>query len=107
MDGLPENLHAELLSELERKYFWWEPIGSQQRTANRILAQAMNLASFADIRRLEAIFGPQRLTEVMREAEPGWIEERSWDLWRGRLSLATGQQLPEQPPQRSLHAAEL
>jgi hypothetical protein len=107
MDGSSSDRRKELLSELERKYFWWEPIGPQPRAANRILAQAMELASFADMRQLETVIGPERLIEVMREAEPGWIGERSWDLWRGRLSLATGQQLPEQPPRRALHAAEL
>jgi hypothetical protein len=107
MDRSPSDRRKELLSELERKYFWWEPIGPQPRTASRILAQAMELASFADMRQLEAVIGPQALIEVMREAEPGWIGERSWDLWRGRLSLATGQKLPEQPPRRALHAAEL
>lgn len=100
-------LPAKLMGELEKKYFWWEPIGSQPRSDARILAQAMDLADFADIRRLETIIGPERLAETMRQAEPGWIGERSWELWRGRLSLATRQVLPEEPPRRTLHAAEL
>jgi hypothetical protein len=95
---------TSLLAELERKYFWWEPIGLESRTADRILAQAMDLASFEDIRRLERTVGADRLIQVMRQAQPGWIGERSWELWRGRLSLATGQKLPEEPPRRSLHA---
>ena len=98
---------ADLMSELERKYFWWEPVGAQPRSQARILAQAMDLADFDDIRRLETQVGPERLARVMREAEPGWISERSWELWRGRLSLATGQALPERPPRRTLNAAEL
>jgi hypothetical protein len=98
---------TDLISELEKKYFWWEPVGAQPRTPDRILAQAMDLASFADIRRLETIAGADRLVEVMRQAQPGWLSERSWELWRGRLSLATGQAIPEEPPRRSLHAAAL
>jgi hypothetical protein len=100
-----EALSADFISELEKKYFWWEPVGAQPRTPDRILAQAMDLASFADIRRLETFVGADRLIEVMRQAQPGWLSERSWGLWRGRLSLATGQTIPEKPPQRSLHAA--
>jgi len=93
-----------LKSELEQKYFWWEPVGSQPRSDVRVLAQAMELASFADIRRMENVVGSDRLVEIMRQAEPGWFSEKSWEFWRGRLTVATGQSIPDQPPQRSLHA---
>jgi len=92
------------LSELERKFFWWEPVGSQPRSETRILAQAMSLASFEDVRRLETVLGPHRLADVMLRAEPGWISERSWEFWRGRLQLATGTAIPETPPRRSFDA---
>jgi len=95
------SLSADLASELERKFFWWEPVGSQPRSDLRILAQAMNLASFEDVRRLETVLGADQLIEVMLQAEPGWIDERSWDFWRGRLALATGRAIPETPPRRS------
>jgi hypothetical protein len=95
------SLPADLASELERKFFWWEPIDSQPRSDFRILAQAMNLASFEDVRRLETVLGADQLIEVMLKAEPGWIDERSWDFWRGRLALATGRAIPETPPRRS------
>jgi hypothetical protein len=95
------SLPADLASELERKFFWWEPVGSQPRSDLRILAQAMNLASFEDVRHLETALGADQLVEVMLKAEPGWIDERSWDFWRGRLALATGRAIPETPPRRS------
>jgi len=95
------NLPADLLSELENKFFWWDPVGSQPRSPERIVAQAMDLAGFADVRRLETLLGPARLADVMRHAQPGWLSDRSWELWRGRLSLATGQAIPEEPPRRS------
>ena len=95
------SLPADLASELERKFFWWEPVGSQPRSDLRILAQAMTLASFEDVLRLETVLGADQLIEVMLKAEPGWIDERSWDFWRGRLALATGRAIPETPPRRS------
>ena len=101
--GLP----SDFASELERKFFWWEPLGSQPRSDARILAQAMSLALFEDVQRLETIVGPQRLADVMIEAEPGWISERSWEFWRGRLQLATGRAIPEAPPRRSFDAGAL
>ena len=101
------NLPNTFASELERKFFWWEPIGPHPRSVTRILAQAMNLASFEDIQRLEDVVGPQGLVDVMLEAEPGWISERSWELWRGRLQLATGMSIPEMPPRRSFNAGAI
>lgn len=91
----------ELLSDLERNYFWWEPVGSEPRSPGRIIAQAMSFAGFEDIVRLEREIGPGLLAEVMLTAEPGWIDERSWEFWRGRLSKATGREIPGGPPVRS------
>ena len=65
----------------------------------------MNLGTFDDIRRLERTLGPHRLADIMLQAEPGWLSDRSWEFWRGRLSLALGKALPEEPPRRSLNAA--
>jgi hypothetical protein len=97
------SLPKDLASELERKFFWWEPVGRQPRSDARILAQAMDLASFDDVRRLETALGLDRLADAMRGAEPGWISERSWEFWRGRLR-ASGQAIPETPPRRSFDA---
>jgi hypothetical protein len=94
-------LPADFAAELERKYFWWEHVGTGPRSHARILAQAMELAPFDEVRRLETTLGPQRLAEAMLSAEPGWISERSWEFWRGRLMRATGQPIPGAPPRRS------
>ena len=75
----------------------------QPRSDARILAQAMDLASFDDVRRLETILGPDHLADAMLSAEPGWIGERSWEFWRGRLRAA-GKTIPELPPRRSFDA---
>jgi hypothetical protein len=105
MDGSTTYLlRKDFLSELEQKFFWWEPIGSQPRSEARVLAQAMSLASFEDVRRLETVLGPHRLVDVMLNAEPGWISERSWEFWRGRLQLATDRAVPQTPPRRSFDA---
>jgi hypothetical protein len=56
---------------------------------------------FEEARDLEITLGPDRLAEIMLEAEPGWLSDRSWEFWRGRLALATGRAIPEPPPRRS------
>ena len=101
-----DSLPADLATELERRFFWWEPVGLQPRSHARILAQAMDLASFEDVRRLEKLLGARRLAEAMLQAEPGWISERSWEFWRGRLALATGWAMPEAPARRSFDAGQ-
>jgi|SRR5450631_222151 hypothetical protein len=102
--ALENALPTELASELESKFFWWEPVGLRPRSSARILAQAMNFALFEDILRLERELGSDRLAQAMLGAEPGWISNRSWEFWRGRLVLATGRAIPEEPPRRSFNA---
>lgn len=76
-------------------------MGSEARSAERIIAQAMSFAGFDDILRLQRELGNDRLIDVMLRAQPGWIDARSWEFWRGRLSYATGRALPDEPPVRS------
>jgi hypothetical protein len=93
-------LSRAFLSELERKFFWWEPVGSPRSDA-RILAQAMSMAGFEEVRRLEQVLGCDLLAQIMLQAEPGWIDERSWEFWRGRVMRATGRRIPDAAPARS------
>lgn len=99
-------LPRDLASDLERQYFWWDAVGTQPRSDDRILAQAMDLASFADVRRLETSLGLERLADAMRGAEPGWISDRSWEFWRGRLR-SVSPAIPETPPRRRFDAGTL
>ena len=64
----------------------------------------MSMAGFDEIRQLERVIGCNRLVDIMIEAEPGWIDERSWEFWRGRLALATGRRIPDKAPVRSFDA---
>jgi hypothetical protein len=92
----------ELIAELERRFFWWEPVGTQPRSDARVIAQATSFAGFADVRQMEQRLGYERLIDTMLAAQPGWIDERSWEFWRGRLMRATGREIPDVPPCRSL-----
>jgi hypothetical protein len=108
MESLSERVVSEeFLSELERRYFWWEPVGSERRSTTRIIAQAMSLAGFDDVLRLEQEIGPDLLAETLLRAAPGSIDARSWEFWRGRLTRATGRDLPTDPPVRSFDAGSV
>ena len=93
------------IAELGRKYLWWDPVGAEPHSENRIIAQAMNFGTFDDIVVLEQTVGKKRLVAVMLRAEPGWLSDRSWEFWRGRLSLAGGGAIPDEAPRRHLDAA--
>jgi hypothetical protein len=96
--GLPNEI-----AEFGRKYLWWEPVDGQPHSEDRIIAQTMNLGTYEDILLLEQMVGKPRLVEIMLRAEPGWINERSWEFWRGRLSFATGAAIPIGTPRRAFH----
>jgi hypothetical protein len=95
------SLPTELAAELEQRFFWWEPVASRPRSDARILAQAMDLAPFETVLRLERELGSDHLADTMLAAEPGWISGRSWEFWRDRLTRATGRAIPEAPPEAS------
>ena len=81
-DGLP----ADLATELERRFFWWEPVGLQPRSHARILAQAMDLASFDDVRHLEKALGPYRLVGDAQGRT--WMDQRAFLGILARASCA-------------------
>src|ERR1700709_1486477 len=95
------------IAEFCRKYLWGGPVGGQPHSEDRIIAQTMNLGTYDDILLLERTIGKSRLVEIMLRAEPGWISDRSWEFWRGRVSSATGAALRQRAPGRSFHAANI
>ena len=100
-----KDIAQETIAKFGRKYIWWKPVGEQPHSEDRIIAQTMNLGTYDDILLLEHTIGKSRLVEIMLRAEPGWLNDRSWEFWRGRLSFATGATIPEKAPRRSFHAA--
>jgi hypothetical protein len=100
-----DDASRETIAEFGRKYLWWEPVGRQPHSDDRIIAQTMNLGTYDDILLLEQTVGKFGLVGIMLRAEPGWISDRSWEFWRGRLSFATGAAIPDKAPRRSFHAA--
>jgi hypothetical protein len=100
-----KDLSRETIAGFGRKYLWWQPVDGQPHSEGRIIAQTMNLGTYDDILVLEQTVGQARLAEIMLHAEPGWINDRSWEFWRGRLSFATGAVIPHVAPRRAFHAA--
>jgi hypothetical protein len=105
MSGTSSEASSEFIASLGAKYMWWPAVGVARHSDERIIAQVMDIGSYEDILRLEAVLDRERLAEVMRHAAPGWISARSWDFWRGRLRAQAGLEVPERPPRRTFYAA--
>ena len=91
---MADNISADTIAKLGRKYLWWKPVEGHSHSETRIIAQIMNLGTYEDILLLEQAVQPARLADVMLNAAAGWFSERSWEFWRGRLSLIVGTDFP-------------
>jgi hypothetical protein len=100
-----DNVFKETIAGFGRKYLWWKPPGGQSHSDDRIIAQTMNLGTYDDILLLEQTVGKAKLVEIMLRAEAGWLSDRSWEFWRGRLTFATGEVIPNKAPRRAFDAA--
>lgn len=107
MENVIPKSAEEAIEELSRKYLWWKAIAAEGHTTERMVAQIMNLGTYKDIRKLEAMLSPKILASVMANSAPGWFDDRSWDFWRGRLSFAGVQGINEHRPQRTFPHADM
>src|ERR1700676_4339564 len=99
------DISRTMIAEFDRKSLWWRPADGGPHSDDRIIAQTMTLRTYDVYLLLEQAVGRARLTEIMLHAEPGWISDRSWEFWRGRLSFATGAAIPNKAPRRAFDAA--
>lgn len=92
--------HAALLAEMAQKYIWWLTPAEATAFPARVLAQVMNLGELEDTRRVAAAWGTDRLRSVVRRAEAGQFNARSWHYWHYRLGLAEAGRVPPLPVRR-------
>ena len=88
----------ELLRQWAARYIWWKSPDEALAYPNRILAQVMNLGDYDDVQRMVEAFGEEALREVLRTAEAGQLNERSWAYWHYRLGLVSPQMPGKMPP---------
>jgi hypothetical protein len=83
---MAEILDALLLANAA-KYIWWEPAAEVVKRPHRVIAQVMNIGDFDDVRTLLDVAGKEALQSVLRAAEPGWFNAKSWHYWHYALGL--------------------
>lgn len=91
----------QLLRQLAKKYVWWKSTREAMRIPQRVAAQVMNLGDFEDARALERALGLAGLRLVLRAAEAGQFNARSWHYWHYRLGLAEPGGVPPLPVRKT------
>ena len=96
MHLLEHEAHA-LLRYLAGKYVWWKTPEEAIAFPRRGIAQVMNIGDYADVQALANQVGEEVLKDVIRTAEAGEFDARSWSYWHYRLGLAEVEEVPPLP----------
>lgn len=89
-----------ILKPFARKYVWWKTPEEAVAAPARVIAQVMDIGDYADVQRLAFQLGDEVLREVLRHAEAGQFNERSWTYWHYRLGLVSLDQVPPLPARK-------
>jgi hypothetical protein len=92
--------HHALLRKFARRYIWWLSPTEALDYPARVVAQVMNIGVFEDASRLAETLGDDCLRSVLRQAEAGQFNARSWHYWHYRLGLAEPGHVPPLPVRR-------
>jgi hypothetical protein len=88
----------QLLEQLAARYIWWKAPADAVRYPQRVAAQVMNIGDYDDVQRLAHTLTFDGLRAVLRSAEAGQFNDRSWHYWHYRLGLAkVPQDVPHMP----------
>jgi hypothetical protein len=91
---------SDVIRELARKYVWWKTPDEALLQPDRVIAHVMNVGDFDDVRMLASAVPGHTLVDVLRSAEAGQFNARSWAYWHYRLGLADVGQIPPMPERR-------
>ena len=76
------------LRRLAARYVWWKSPDEAMHFPDRVAAQVMNIGDWKDVVELVEAAGEDYLRRVLKNAEAGQLNERSWHYWHYRLGLA-------------------
>ncbi|MDR2787296.1 MAG: hypothetical protein LBD06_02835 [Candidatus Accumulibacter sp.] len=93
-------ISQESLKSLAGKYIWWKTPDEAVAMPERVIAQVMDIGDYSDVQSLAAQVGDEALREVLKHAEAGQFNERSWAYWHYRLDLASVDHVPSLPVRR-------
>jgi hypothetical protein len=95
-------LKIEVLLRWAAKYIWWKTPEEAVRRPERIVAQIMNIGDYDDVQVLVREVDEEYLRELLRRAEAGQFNEKSWSYWHYRLGLCEPGRVPALPERRTV-----
>lgn len=93
-------LDVELLERFARKYVWWKTPEEAVALPERIVAQVMNIGDYDDVQSLVHGVDTAYLCQVLKHAEAGQFDARSWTYWHYRLGLSDPGEVPALPERK-------
>lgn len=90
----------DVVRRLAARYIWWKSPDVAIQDPRRVAAQVMNIGAYDDVQALVAAVGDDVLRRVLRAAEAGEFDARSWGYWHYRLALAEPGAVPPMPRRR-------
>jgi hypothetical protein len=88
------------LKPFAQKYIWWKTADEAVQMPERVAAQVMNIGNYEDVQALVNLVGDEYLRDVLRHAEIGQFNARSWHYWHYRLRMAELGEVPPMPNRR-------
>ena len=88
---------AQLFTRLAAKYIWWKTPDEALTLPQRVYAQVMDIGDFADVQLLANALGDDALRDVVKQAQAGQFNPRSWTYWHYRLGMAELGHVPALP----------
>ena len=82
------------------KYIRWKTPEEALRYPDRLIAQFMDRGTWEDVCSLIEIVGKENLLNVLRHAEVGKFEPRSWSYWHYRLTDIELGEVPQMPERK-------
>ena len=80
------------------KYLWWKTPPEAIASPERLIAQVMDIGTYEDVQKLTAGTGKEMLRGILRNAQAGYFNPKSWAYWHYRLGLVKpGEQMPGMP----------
>jgi len=96
-DVLLSSEGAACLRRLAARYVWWKTPEEAMLFPSRVAAQVMNIGDWDDVVAMVEATGEDYLRHVLKTAEAGQLNMRSWHYWHYRLGLADAESMNVPP----------
>lgn len=93
-------MNLKTIHKMAKKYIWWQTPDMAAARPERVIAQVMNIGDFSDVQVIAEEVGDDCLRDILKTAEAGQFNERSWTYWHYRLGLAKPGHAPPLPARK-------